>query len=157
MNESAQLLDRHRCGRATATGDRFGGFGGFGLRLLGRCGCVFLGSSVSPKRVNRLVAARALAGLLAATLFVFELLATSGRFHQALHCDGKPASSTCLICLFAKGHLDVPPALPVPAPAIEISWDSSPPIESITMVDSRYLVSPPRAPPILIAFLTDLA
>jgi hypothetical protein len=127
------------------------------LGLLGRSGCVFLASRVLPDRVKRLVATRALAGLMAGALFVFTLLATSGQFHLAFHCDGKPASSSCIICLFAKGQLDVAPAVPIFTPFIQVSFDSVPRIESITLVDSRYSVSPPRAPPAPISLLTVLA
>jgi hypothetical protein len=111
---------------------------------------------VLPDSVKRLVAARALAGLMAGALFVFTFLATSGQFHRAFHCDGKRASSTCILCLFAKGQLDVSQAVPVFTPFIQASFDSAPWIKSISLVDSRYFLSPPRAPPALISLLTVL-
>jgi hypothetical protein len=113
-----------------------------------------LRSNVVPFKVKRSVAARAFAGVLATSLLIFELLATSGRFHQALHCDGNQTSSTCIVCLFAKGHLDAPPSVPVASPPVEAFFQSAPCIDSILLVDVRYVLSPPRAPPIPTPFLT---
>ena len=127
------------------------------MDLLRKERCVLLACNMSPLRLNRSVVARALAGVLAVSLLVFELLATSGRFHQALHSDGNSSSSTCIICLFAKGHLDTSPATPVPSPAIEPAFNFTPRVESITLVDFRYLASPPRAPPAPAPLLTVLA
>src|SRR5581483_1226387 len=96
------------------------------LGLPGMGGCAFLALSVSPNRVNRLVAARALAALMAGALLVFTWLATSGRFHQAFHCGGTPTSSTCILCLFVKGHLDAAPSVPFTAPALQPAADPAP-------------------------------
>jgi hypothetical protein len=105
-------------------------------------------------KVNRSVAARALAGVLAAMLLLFELVGSSGRFHQALHCNGNQASNTCIICLFAKGHLDAPPSVPIASPPVQTVFDSAPRIEYIILVDARYVLSPPRAPPAATPSLT---
>lgn len=118
------------------------------LGLLGGMERAYLPFNVAPFKVNRSVATRAFAGVLAVGLLIFELLATSGRFHQALHCSGTQASNTCVICLFAKGHLDAPPAPPIASPPVQISFESAPRIESIILVDSRYALSPPRGPPV---------
>lgn len=113
-----------------------------------------LRSNVVPFKVKRSVATRAFAGVLAGALFIFELLATSGRFHQALHCDGNQTSSTCIVCLFAKGHLDAPPSVPVASPPVKTSFYTAPRVDSLLLVDVRYVLSPPRAPPAAIPFLT---
>jgi hypothetical protein len=96
-----------------------------------------------------LAAARVLAGALAGALLLFELVAANGELHQALHHGGKAASDSCVLCLFAKGHVDSPEAAPVVTVSIRSSFDAAPRMESIAMVDFTYLASPSRAPPAL--------
>ena len=109
-------------------------------------------------KVNRFVAAaRVLAGALAAALLLFELLAANGGFHQALHHGGKAASDSCFLCLFVKGHVDLPQSVPVVTASVRSSFDPAPRMESIAMMDFTYLASPSRAPPALASLLSVVA
>jgi len=113
---------------------------------------------VSRFKSNRFVAAfRGLAGVLAGALFLFELVASNGQFHQALHHNGQSASNGCVLCLFANGHVDLPPLMPVfTAPALS-SFDSALRVETTVLVDFSYLGSPSRAPPALASFPSVVA
>jgi hypothetical protein len=93
------------------------------------------------------VALRGLAGLLAAGLLVFELLSTNGRFHQALHPGGKTASNGCVVCLFAKGHVDTPSTLPFITLFVHCPFDLTARSETTFLVGFFYLAFPSRAPP----------
>jgi hypothetical protein len=105
---------------------------------------------VSRFKINRFVAAsRGLAGVLAGALLLCELLATNGQFHQALHHGGKAVSNSCILCLFANGHVDLPPLMPVVTAHVLSSFDSALRMETIVLVDFSYLSSPSRAPPAL--------
>jgi hypothetical protein len=108
---------------------------------------------VSRFKINRCFAAcRALGGLLAVALLFCELLAANGRFHQAMH-GGKASSNSCLLCLFAKSQVDSPRSAPIVAAPVLPSFESSPPMESIAVVDFTYLSSPSRAPPVFVSNL----
>jgi len=107
----------------------------------------FLPESVSRLKVKQSFGVlRALGGLLAIALLVCELLAGNSPFHQALH-SGKAASNSCLLCLFAKGQIDSPRSVPLVTAPVRSSFDSSPRMETVAVVDFRYLASPSRAPP----------
>lgn len=87
------------------------------------------------------------ARLLAGALLIFELLAANSGLHQALHDGGKVASNTCVICLFAKGHVDSPGSLPVFTQPVTILLGPALPMESLVIKDFTYLSFPSRAPP----------
>jgi hypothetical protein len=105
-------------------------------------------------KVNRFVAARILGVVLAGALLVFELLASSSGFHQALHHSGKAASSSCVLCVFAKGQLDLPQSVPVVTASIQSSLALAPRMDSIAFRDFPYLTCPSRAPPALPSLLS---
>jgi len=88
---------------------------------------------------------------------LFGLLATNGRFHQALHPSGKEASNSCALCLFANGQVDLPQAVPIVTAYVGPSFELTPRIESIAMVGLMYLASLSRAPPVLTSFLSVVA
>ena len=92
-------------------------------------------------------AARGLAGLLAGAFLVFGLLATDGPFHQAFHSAGKTASSNCLLCLFAKGQVDLAESVPDLSPPVRRAFDPPRQIEPIVLPSFTYLASLGRAPP----------
>lgn len=113
----------------------------------------FLRNSVSRFKINRCFAAyRVLSGLLAVALLLCELLAANGQFHQAMH-GGKASSNSCLLCLFAKGHVDSPRSVPFVTAPVQSTFESLPPMESIAVVDFTYLSSPSRAPPVFVSNL----
>ena len=116
-----------------------------------------LAASLSRFTVNRFIAARALACVLAGALLVFELLAADSGFHQALHHSGKAASNSCALCVFAKGHVDVPQSVPVVTASVRSAFDPAPLLESIGLVDFTYLARPSRAPPALASLLSVVA
>ena len=103
---------------------------------------------MSRSNVNWLVvAARGLASVLAGALLLCEVLTADGSFHQALHSGGKAASNNCILCLFAKGQVDLPETAPRITAFVWSTFDSPMRMESIALVDFRYLISPSRAPP----------
>jgi hypothetical protein len=115
-------------------------------------------SSVSRSKANRFVAAaRVLAGVLAGALLVFELLSADGGFHQALHHNGKAASNGCILCLFAKGQVDSPQAVPGVTSSVWSMFPPAPRMESIALLDFTYLASASRAPPTLTSVLSVVA
>lgn len=60
----------------------------------------------------RRVAKPALAGLLAALLLAFGLLAASGPLHQSLHHDRPPGANFCAVCLLAQGQVELADVAP---------------------------------------------
>jgi hypothetical protein len=80
-------------------------------------------------------------------LLLLQLLTASGDFHQTQHRDGKATSPTCVLCLLANGHVDLPEVAPSITPAVRPLLDSAPRYESVAMADFSYLASPSRAPP----------
>jgi len=80
-------------------------------------------------------------------LLLLQLLTASSDFHQAQHRDGKATSATCILCLLANGHVDLPEAAQSLTPDARPVMDSEPRHESIALVDFSYLSSPSRAPP----------
>jgi hypothetical protein len=95
------------------------------------------------KVIRSIAAARALAG----ALLIFELLAANSEFHQALHHGTKAASTTCVVCLFAKGHADSPGLIPLFTHPVTILLGPALRMESIVVKDFTYLSFPSRAPP----------
>jgi hypothetical protein len=61
----------------------------------------------------RRVAKPALAGLLAALLFSFGLLAASGPLHRSLHHDRAAGANFCAVCLFAQGQVELADVAPI--------------------------------------------
>ena len=61
----------------------------------------------------RRVAKPALAGLLAALLFMWGLLAASGSLHLSLHHDRAAGANSCAVCLFAKGQVELSDIAPL--------------------------------------------
>jgi hypothetical protein len=80
-------------------------------------------------------------------LLLLQLLTANSDFHQAQHRDGKAASPTCVLCLLANGHVDMPEAAPSITPAVPPLLDSTLRHESTVLVDFSYLAFPSRAPP----------
>lgn len=101
--------------------------------------------------------ARVLAGVLAATMLVLELLAADGSFHQSLHQNGEAAAHSCVLCLFAQGQVDASEPLPVITPIIRPWCEPAPRVDSTVLVDFTYLSAPSRAPPALPSFLFAVA
>lgn len=113
----------------------------------------FSGASVFHRNTKWFVAAsRGLAGLLAGALLVFELLAGDGQLHQAFHDGAKGASNTCLLCLFATGHVDLSDTMPVVATYVRQPVKRLLQTETTPLLNFRYLCSPSRAPPVLSSF-----
>ena len=54
----------------------------------------------------RRVAKPALAGLLAALLLAFGLLAANGPLHRSFHHERAAGANFCAVCLFAKGQVE---------------------------------------------------
>ncbi len=105
-------------------------------------------TSVAQFKNSRLItAAGMLTGVLTGALLVFELLAANSGLHQVLHQEGKPASDGCVLCLFAKGQVDLPEPVPVAVVILRCVFPQVLARESHAVVDFAYLVSPSRAPP----------
>ena len=95
--------------------------------------------------------------MLAVTALCFALLAANSEFHQALHHGGTGRSNSCVLCLFAYGHVDSPQSPLALADFVPSFTDSAPPAKSIVTVEFTYLLSPSRAPPALAALLSAVA
>lgn len=93
---------------------------------------------------------------LAAALLILGLLAANTGFHQALHHGGK-ATDTCVLCLFANGHVDLPDTGPMVTTSIRSSFTWAPQLESVALADFTYLSSRSRAPPALASILSVVA
>jgi hypothetical protein len=109
------------------------------------------------KAIRFIVAARHLACVLIGALLLLEALAASGQFHQSLHHEGKAASNTCILCLFAKGQVDTADTAPVFTAPFRLSPKRAPLVDPVPFVDFRYLSSPSRAPPVSSLFLSVVA
>jgi hypothetical protein len=90
---------------------------------------------------------RLLAGLLAATVLLFELLAADDATHRALYHGGNTGSNQCVLCLFAKGQIDSSESAPILAAVVVPAFFSTQCAKSIVLVDVTYLAPPGRAPP----------
>jgi hypothetical protein len=103
---------------------------------------------VSRLNVNRFAAAlRGLGILLASLLLVCELLTSDGSFHQSLHASGTGTSNNCLLCLFLKGHIDLPETAPPVLTPVEVCFGTPRQLDRPALPDTAYLLSPSRAPP----------
>jgi hypothetical protein len=113
---------------------------------------------VSRLTVNRFAAAvRVLACISALAVLLFGLLAAHSGFHQAMHHGGTADSSSCVLCLFANGHVDLPQSAPVISVSVRHLLDSAPVTESIVLAEFTYLASPSRALPALPSLLPVVA
>ena len=109
------------------------------------------------KAIRFVSAARLLACVLAGALLLFEVLAANGEFHESFHKDGKAASNTCVLCLFAKGQVDSCDSAPLSTAPVRFLFIQAPLPESAPFVDFKYLSSPSRAPPACSALLSVVA
>jgi hypothetical protein len=92
--------------------------------------------------------------VLAGALLLFELVAANSELHQKLHHNGKATSNTCVVCLFAKGHVDSAESAPAFTAPVRIPLGLAPTMESIFLADFTYLSSPSRAPPAFSSLLS---
>jgi hypothetical protein len=80
-------------------------------------------------------------------LLLLDLLAANIKVHQALHNRGSANSSTCVLCLFAKGNIELPEGLLKVFSSIPC-WSSwVPHSQAVALACPAYLVSSCRAPP----------
>ncbi len=93
------------------------------------------------------VTCRVLAGVIAGLLFLVGLLVANGVFHEELHRSNKGASNSCVLCLLAKGQLDLPESLPAEIGFVHSAFAPPPVTESRAPVDFTYLASLSRGPP----------
>ena|SRR5208282_2558348 len=128
-------------------------------RLRSRAGRALFLSRLSHFKANWFVAVATcgVAGVLAGALLLLGLLAVNNGFHQALHHSGKAAPDNCVLCLFAKGQVDLPQSVPVVPASFQSSFDLPPRMESIASVDFTYLASPSRAPPVFVSLRSVVA
>jgi hypothetical protein len=96
---------------------------------------------------RRTVPKRLLAALLAGALLAFTLLTASGSLHQALHHNGAADGSSCLVCLFAKGQIDLPQGLPVFAVGVFLLIGVLMIVRIAFPLNFASLLPPGRAPP----------
>jgi hypothetical protein len=98
--------------------------------------------------VKRFVAAaRLLAGVMAVTIFLVEMLCVDGEFHRSLHHSSTGGTSSCVLCLFVHGQVNLSDTTPIAPGAIHFPFQAAPRIESVAMPDLSYLASLGRAPP----------
>ncbi len=90
---------------------------------------------------------RFLAGVIAAIIFFAGLLAANGAFHEQLHHSDKGASNSCVLCLFAKGQVDLPESLPAETGFVQSAFAAAPVTVSQAPVGFTYLASLSRGPP----------
>ena len=109
------------------------------------------------KAIRFIGVARVLACVLAGALLLFEVLAANGQFHQSLHHEGKAASNTCILCLFAKGQVDSSDVAPIFSAPFRVTLKRAPLTESAPFVDFKYRSSASRAPPASSALLSVVA
>jgi hypothetical protein len=64
-----------------------------------------------------------------------------------MHHGGTADSNSCVLCLFANGHVDLPQTVPAVTAPVRWVLEAAPPARAIVTVDFTYLVSPSRAPP----------
>lgn len=93
------------------------------------------------------VTRRVLAGVIAGMLFLVGLLAANGAFHEQLHHSDKGASNSCVLCLFAKGQVDLPESLPAETGFIQSAFAAALVTESRAPAEFTYLASLSRGPP----------
>ena len=95
----------------------------------------------------RRVAKPALAGLLAALLLAFGLLAANGPLHRSLHHDGAVGASFCAVCLFANGHVELADVAPVLSASVLFVLCGSLAASAGVPWSVDSLLPPGRAPP----------
>jgi Protein of unknown function (DUF2946) len=80
-------------------------------------------------------------------VLLFGLLAASNAFHRAMHHGRTADSSSCVLCLFANGHVYLPQTAPAVSESVRVLLAVAPLTEPVVTVDFTYLISPSRAPP----------
>jgi hypothetical protein len=105
--------------------------------------------SVPRFKIKRVLSAskRVGAGALALALLLFSLLAANSQFHSALHRSGDALPGTCLLCLFAHGHVSFAQPEPVLTTVVQPAFDFTRWAQSIAIEGPKYLASLSRAPP----------
>ena len=88
-----------------------------------------------------------LAGLLAVLLFAFGFVAASGSLHHSLHHDGAADVNSCVICLLAQGHVDLPDASTVLVTAVFYPLCGLLAASAGVPWSFDFLLPPGRAPP----------
>lgn len=96
----------------------------------------------------------ALAGLLAGFLVFAAVLSAAPALHAQFHDNSPSPSHPCMLCLFAKGHVDSPQTAPIVTAPTRPWFDARIQLISIPAVDFTYLAAPPRAPPALTSLLS---
>lgn len=91
----------------------------------------------------------ALASLLAGLLVLAAVLSAAPALHAQFHDNSSAPYHPCMLCLFAKGHMDSSQAAPIVTAPARPSFDARIPLISVPLVDFAYLAAPPRAPPAL--------
>lgn len=96
----------------------------------------------------------ALAGLMAALVFVLSLFASSERLHLKLHGDSSvPHQSSCAVCSIAQGQFEFSPvtASQIAAP-LSVSW-TLPCFQDAPKQDADFSVASSRGPPASVSSL----
>jgi len=96
----------------------------------------------------------ALAGLLAALVFLLTLAAASERLHLQLNADDGHDHGPCAVCAIAKGQLDAP-VVPVSAPfaSLFVAW-TLPFVQTVAPTAVDLSVAPARGPPASVSSLS---
>ncbi len=97
------------------------------------------------------------ARIFAGAIVLLVFLAANSGLHQALHHSGNAAPDSCVLCLLAKGQVDLPDTTTAPNDSVRSVFDLAPRVESIVLVDFTYLTAPSRAPPALSSLLPAVA
>ena len=90
-----------------------------------------------------------MAGVIAGLLLFAGLLAANGAFHEELHRSDKGVSNSCVLCLFAKGQIDMPEVLSAETGFVQSPFAAAPVTQSRAPVQFTYLASLSRGPPTL--------
>jgi hypothetical protein len=103
------------------------------------------------------VAKPALAGLLALILIFAATVSVSQTVHRFLHHDASASGHFCLICSIAKGQVSAAAVATIPAPPVISCFSSLPATDASVLRGFDYRLSPSRAPPAPVSFLSVAA
>ena len=93
----------------------------------------------------------ALAGLLAALLFLLSLVASSGTLHFKLHSDSSHDHVPCAVCFFARGLLDAPDVVgPEVLVTLSVAW-TLPSVHAFAPAAIDLSVASSRGPPVSVS------
>lgn len=92
------------------------------------------------------VTKRSLAALLGLLLLGLSFGAADGPLHRALHKQGQDGS-TCAICLFVKGMVDLPDSLLPVVLVFACLFFLLPALKASIPLSTEFLLPPERAPP----------